>query len=207
MKGGTKIALGVAGGYVLGRFRKTRWLALLAAGLATKKAADELGQRGATSIGSSPELSKLAEQGREAAAAILGSRIEGLTERIHARTESLRETAGAGEEEGEEPEGSEARAEDGEEEEPEARAEDEEEEEPEAGAEEEEEEPEARAEEEEQEEEPEARTRQQPKQERGRGEAPGARRPESRRRATEPRASRPRGGTASRRNSSGRRQG
>jgi hypothetical protein len=91
MKCGTRIALGLTGGYLLGRFRKTRWLLLLAAGVTSGRVADTVLQRGTASIGSSPELSKLAEQGREAAVAVLGSRMEGLTDAIRARTESLRQ--------------------------------------------------------------------------------------------------------------------
>ena len=91
MKSGTRIGLGLAGGYVLGRFTKARWLTLVAAGVASKKIADSLAGRGSSMVSASPELSRLAEQGREAAAAMFGSRIEGLTERIHATTESLRQ--------------------------------------------------------------------------------------------------------------------
>jgi len=93
MKCGTRIALGLAGGYVLGRYKKTRWLALLAAGLSSKQIADSVVQRGASSISSSPELTKLVEQGRETAAAILGGRMEELTGFLHARSESLRRGA------------------------------------------------------------------------------------------------------------------
>jgi hypothetical protein len=116
MKSGTRIALGLAGGYVVGRFTKTRWLTLVAAGVASKKIADSLAGRGASMVSASPELGKLAEQGREAAAAMLGSRIEGLTERIHTRTESLRQ-GGAPEEE--QPEEEQPEAEAAEEEQPE----------------------------------------------------------------------------------------
>lgn len=68
----TRVALGLAGGYLLGRFRKARWLLALAA------------------VGSSPEVRKLIGQGREAVVGALHTGMEGLTERIHATTESLR---------------------------------------------------------------------------------------------------------------------
>ncbi len=89
MAKGTRIALGLAGGYVLGRYRKARWLMLLAAGAAATRAA---GSRMEQSE-SSAELTKLADQGREVAAAIVGSRMEGITRRIHDTTESLRQAA------------------------------------------------------------------------------------------------------------------
>ena len=68
----TRIALGLAGGYLLGRFRKARWLLALAA------------------VGSSPEVRKLVQQGRENVVSALSTGMEGLNERIHAATESLR---------------------------------------------------------------------------------------------------------------------
>ena len=166
MKSGTRIALGLAGGYVVGRFTKTRWLTLVAAGVASKKIADSLAGRGASMVSASPELGKLAEQGREAAAAMLGSRIEGLTERIHTRTESLRQ---GGEPEEEQPE----------EEQPE-------EEQPEA---------EAAEEEQPEEEQSEEQPGREESSQRGEG-SPGSRRPESRRRATESRTGRDRRGEA-----------
>jgi outer membrane biosynthesis protein TonB len=176
MKSGTRIALGLAGGYVVGRFTKTRWLTLVAAGVASKKIADSLAGRGASMVSASPELSKLAEQGREAAAAMLGSRIEGLTERIHTRTESLRQ---GGEPEEEQPEAEAPEEEQPEEEQPE------------------EEQPEAEAAEEEQpeEEQPEEQPGREESSQRGEG-SPGSRRPESRRRATESRTGRDRRGEA-----------
>lgn len=128
----TRVALGLAGGYLLGRFRKARWLLALAA------------------VGSSPEVRKLIGQGREAVVGALHTGMEGLTERIHATTESLR-ADGHKPAEGE-PEEAAAK------EEPEAEAK----EEPEGEA---EEEPEGEAEEEPQaeaEEEPEAETEEKP---------------------------------------------
>jgi hypothetical protein len=82
MSSRTRVALGLTAGYLLGRYRKAGWLAAIAALMATRRL-------GAT-ISSSPELKKLAEQGREAAIALAGNRLQGVTDRIHATTESLR---------------------------------------------------------------------------------------------------------------------
>jgi hypothetical protein len=85
----TRIALGLAGGYLLARSRKTRWLAAAAALVAAKRLGGAAIRQGATALGSAPELEQLAEQGREAAVAVLSNRIAGLSQRIHARTESI----------------------------------------------------------------------------------------------------------------------
>jgi hypothetical protein len=110
MKRGTTVALGVAGGYLLGRFRKARWLLMTAAAVAaSKRSGGGMLQRGAETLKSSPEIGKLAEQGRDAAAAVLGRRMEGLTDKVHSVTERVRplqevgrkaEAAAAGEERG-----------------------------------------------------------------------------------------------------------
>lgn len=90
MKRGTTVALSVAGGYLLGRFRKARWLLMTAAAVAaSRKSGGGVLQRGAETLKSSPEVGKLAEQGRQAAAAVLGRRMEGLTGRVHSVTERL----------------------------------------------------------------------------------------------------------------------
>jgi hypothetical protein len=221
MKNGTRIALGLAGGYLLGRYRKARWLMLLAGGAAATRAA---GSRMQQSESSAELLSKLAEQGQEVAAAIVGSRMEGITQRIHDTTESLRQAVGGPEapsegegagEAGESPSESD--------EQPEGRAEEE------SAQQEEPEKTEGRAEEEEQPDEPqgEAETEQkdeqqaeqqdeqkaeqaeqkddqkgarQPAKKGGQQRAtasPGSRRPESRRRAVEPGAGRRRTSTRS----------
>lgn len=104
MECGVRMALGLAGGYLLGRTRKGRLLLVLAAAVASRGVTAGLAKRGAAALGSSPELTKLADQGREAAVAVLSNRIEGLTERIHARTEALRQPPGVPEPGGEEPE-------------------------------------------------------------------------------------------------------
>lgn len=90
MKQAGRIALGLAGGYALGRLGKARWLVMLGAGLASKRIASTLAQRGASSLAPSGELSSLAEHGRDAAVTLIGQRMEKLTERLHATTESLR---------------------------------------------------------------------------------------------------------------------
>src|SRR5690606_9690235 len=141
MKGGATVALGLAGGYLLGRFRKGRWLLMAAAVTATRRR-DGLLRRGAESLKSSPEIGKLAEEGKDAAVALLGQRMEGLTGMISTATRKLRGEPEEGAEE--EPEGGEPEArEEREGEEPEAR-EEAEPEEPEAREEREGEEPEAR---------------------------------------------------------------
>src|SRR5690606_22932495 len=113
------VALGLAGGYLLGRFRKGRWLLMAAAMAATRRRGGLL-RRGAESLKSSPEIGKLAEEGKEAAAAVLGRRIEGLTGMISTATRKLRGEPEEGAEE--EPEGGEPEArEEREGEEPEAR--------------------------------------------------------------------------------------
>src|SRR5690606_24646329 len=141
MKRGATVALGLPGGYLLGRFRKGRWL-LMAAAVAATRRRDGLLRRGAESLKSSPEIGKLAEEGKDAAVALLGQRMEGLTGMIHTATRKLRGEPEEGAEE--EPEGGEPEArEEREGEEPEAR-EEAEPEEPEAREEREGEEPEAR---------------------------------------------------------------
>src|SRR5690606_5689151 len=119
MKRGATVALGLAGGYLLGRFRKGRWL-LMAAAVAATRRRDGLLRRGAESLKSSPEIGKLAEEGKDAAVALLGQRMEGLTGMIHTATRKLRGEPEEGAEE--EPEGGEPEArEEREGEEPEAR--------------------------------------------------------------------------------------
>src|SRR5690606_36660699 len=107
MKRGATVALGLAGGYLLGRFRKGRWL-LMAAAVAATRRRDGLLRRGAESLKSSPEIGKLAEEGKDAAVALLGQRMEGLTGMIHTATRKLRGEPEEGAEE--EPEGGEPEA-------------------------------------------------------------------------------------------------
>lgn len=92
----TRLALGLAGGYLLGRYRRTRWLAALVAVAAARKLGESVVKKGGQALGAAPELQKLAGAGREAAVAVLSGRINGLTQRIHERTEALRAPSGDG---------------------------------------------------------------------------------------------------------------
>lgn len=82
----TRTALGLAGGYLLGRYHKAGWLVMAAVAVAASK---RLGESLAGS--SSPELKKLVDQGRETATALMGNQVQGLTSRLQATTESLRQ--------------------------------------------------------------------------------------------------------------------
>ena len=99
MKCGARVALGVAGGYVLGRTKKMK-LALMLAGMAAGRQAGGPGQilaQGSKLLSASPELGALAEQvrGRLLAAAkgavlVAATRqVEALTDRVGQRVESL----------------------------------------------------------------------------------------------------------------------
>jgi hypothetical protein len=91
MKHRTGLALGMAGGYLLGRFRKTRWLVALAGLAAASRPVARAAQRAGTALGSSPEVRRFAEQGRVAAEAMVGGRIDNLSGRLSAVTKSLRQ--------------------------------------------------------------------------------------------------------------------
>lgn len=104
MKCGGRIALGLAGGYLLGRKRNGRMLLLLGAALASRNLAGAAARRGTDSLTSSPQVAGLIDQGREAMVAMLSSRIESLTDQLHSRTEALRRPGMPGGEEAEEPE-------------------------------------------------------------------------------------------------------
>jgi hypothetical protein len=93
------VALGVAGGYFLGRTKKMK-LALMLAGMAAGRQAGgpgELLKSGTKLLGSSPELSKLTDQvrgrlldaGKTAVLAVATRQVEGLTDRVGRRVESL----------------------------------------------------------------------------------------------------------------------
>lgn len=126
MRSGTRTALGLAGGYLLGRRKKGGLLLLAAALLAAGRGAGGIARRGA-SLGSG-ELGHLAEEGRKAVRGLLSSGIEALADRIHDKTEALRGTSGKAEEQAE-PEEGQAKQEEAEE--PEGGAAEESEEEPE----------------------------------------------------------------------------
>ncbi len=101
MKRATTIALGLAGGYLLGRFRKARWLLMAAAVAAGGRATSGLAEK--AEVG--PELQSLAEQGRKVAVSVLGRQMTAATGRIRKVTESLKRRAEqdggpSGEEEG-----------------------------------------------------------------------------------------------------------
>jgi len=103
VKCGARVALGVAGGYLLGRTRKMK-LALMLGGMVAGQRAGgprELLSRGTKLIQASPELSRLVgdvrgrllEAGKGAAVAVATRQVESLTDRVGKRVESL---AGAG---------------------------------------------------------------------------------------------------------------
>ncbi|WP_431929214.1 hypothetical protein [Nonomuraea jabiensis] len=119
MKDRCRVALALAAGYFLGRRRKLRWAAALAAaGVAGALRRGEgggglLGQ-GLKVLGSSPEIEQLTsrlrgellEVGKAAAVAATSRQIDSLTEKLHGRAESIRHAgrAPAAEEEPEEEE-------------------------------------------------------------------------------------------------------
>lgn len=107
MKGGTRAALAIGVGYMLGRRRKMRLATMLAVGAA----AGGLGpggailRRGATALGSTEALGKLSPQltdlvqvvrddlldvGKAAAMTAVNSRIDSLSSSLHERAEALR---------------------------------------------------------------------------------------------------------------------
>lgn len=110
-----KLAAAVGAGYVLGRMRKARWALALAGMAAGKKITTNPGALLADVLESSPQLRELAQSvsgdligaGAKAGVAAAGHRMEGLTERLEQRVESLRDSAGQrdeDEDEGEEEE-------------------------------------------------------------------------------------------------------
>ena len=99
MKCGARVALGVAGGYLLGRTKKMK-LALMLGGMAAGRRAGgpgELLSRGTKLVEASPELSRLVgevrgrllEAGKGAAVAIAARQVEALTDRVGRRVETL----------------------------------------------------------------------------------------------------------------------
>jgi hypothetical protein len=99
VKCGARVALGVAGGYLLGRTKKMK-LALMLGGMAAGRRAGgpgELLSRGTKLLDSSPELSRLVgdvrgrllEAGKGAALAVATRQVEALTDRVGKRVESL----------------------------------------------------------------------------------------------------------------------
>jgi hypothetical protein len=99
VKCGARVALGVAGGYFLGRTKKMK-LALMLGGMAAGRQAGgpaELLAQGTKLLGKSPELTRLADEvrgrlldaGKGAAMAVAARQVEGLTERVSKRVESI----------------------------------------------------------------------------------------------------------------------
>jgi hypothetical protein len=99
VKCGARVALGVAGGYLLGRTKKMK-LAMMLAGMAAGRQAGgpgELLKGGSKLLTSTPELTRLTddvrgrllEAGKGAALAVATRQVEALTDRVGRRVESL----------------------------------------------------------------------------------------------------------------------
>jgi hypothetical protein len=99
VKCGARIAMGVAGGYFLGRTKKMK-LALMLGGWAAGRQLGGPGQifgQASRMLGESPELSALTDQvrgrlleaGKDAAMAVATRRVEALTDRVGQRVEEL----------------------------------------------------------------------------------------------------------------------
>lgn len=104
MKCGARVALGVAGGYFLGRTKKMK-LALMLGGMAAGRRAGgpgELLAQGQRLLNSSPELSALSDQvrgrlldaGKGAVMAVAAKQVSSLTEKVGKRVESLGDLGG-----------------------------------------------------------------------------------------------------------------
>jgi hypothetical protein len=104
VKCGVRVALGVAGGYFLGRTKKMK-LAMMLGGMAAGRQAGGPGQllaQGMKLLGQSPELSRLTDElggrlleaGKGAAVAIATRQVENLTERVVGRVGALTDTGG-----------------------------------------------------------------------------------------------------------------
>ncbi|WP_433556154.1 hypothetical protein ACQPWY_27915 [Pseudonocardia xinjiangensis] len=103
MKCGARVALGVVGGYFLGRTKKMK-LAMMLGGMAAGRRAGgpgELLKTGTKLLNSSPELSRLTDEvrgrlleaGKSAALAVAARQVESLTDRVGKRVESLGDVA------------------------------------------------------------------------------------------------------------------
>jgi hypothetical protein len=104
VKCGARVALGIAGGYLLGRTKKMK-LALMVGGLAAGRKAGGPGQllaQGTKLIGQSPELTRLTDEvrgrlldaGKAAALAVATRQVETLTERVVGRVGTLTDVGG-----------------------------------------------------------------------------------------------------------------
>jgi hypothetical protein len=103
VKCGARVALGVVGGYFLGRTKKMK-LAMMLGGMAAGRRAGgpgELLKTGTKLLNSSPELSRLTDEvrgrlleaGKSAALAVAARQVESLTDRVGKRVESLGDVA------------------------------------------------------------------------------------------------------------------
>jgi hypothetical protein len=99
VKCGARVALGVIGGYFLGRTKKMK-LAMMLGGMAAGRKAGgpgELLRTGTKLLNSSPELARLTDEvrgrlleaGKGAALAVAARQVESLTDRVGKRVESL----------------------------------------------------------------------------------------------------------------------
>ena len=106
MKCGARVALGVAGGYLLGRTKKMK-LALMFAGMAAGRQAGgpgELLKGGAKLLSGRPELARLTDEvrgrlleaGKAAAVAVATRQVENLADRVGKRVEALGDVGSGG---------------------------------------------------------------------------------------------------------------
>ena len=104
MKCAARVALGVAGGYLLGRTKKLKF-AMMLGGMAAGRRAGGPGQllaQGTKLLGQSPELARLTDElrgrlleaGKGAAVAVATRQVENLTERMVSRVGTLTEAGG-----------------------------------------------------------------------------------------------------------------
>jgi hypothetical protein len=104
VKCAARVALGVAGGYLLGRTKKLKF-AMMLGGMAAGRRAGGPGQllaQGTKLLGQSPELARLTDElrgrlleaGKGAAVAVATRQVENLTERMVSRVGTLTETGG-----------------------------------------------------------------------------------------------------------------
>lgn len=106
MKCGARVALGVAGGYFLGRTKKMK-LAMMLAGMAAGRQAGgpgELLKGGTKLLAGRPELARLTDEvrgrlleaGKAAAVAVATRQVENLTDRVGKRVEALGDLGAGG---------------------------------------------------------------------------------------------------------------
>src|SRR5918997_4633165 len=104
VKCAARVALGVAGGYLLGRTKKMKF-AMMLGGMAAGRRAGGPGQllaQGTKLLGQSPELTRLTDEvrgrlldaGKAAALAVATRQVEAVTERVMGRVGSLADAGG-----------------------------------------------------------------------------------------------------------------